>query len=62
MSIDANTKQRQNNVEARQRAYTNASPITTAKYKDIIFLYEQNLNPSRYHNFYETVILTKKKE
>ncbi|CAD0198036.1 unnamed protein product [Chrysodeixis includens] len=62
MSIDcrrrAYTRNRQNNVEPLNSAYTNALPITTAKYKDLISLCEKNLIPSRYHSFYKNIAHT----
>jgi hypothetical protein len=37
------------------RLYTNAIPITTAKYKDLMFLCQEIAIPKVYHPFYETL-------
>jgi hypothetical protein len=62
MSIDccrrATTRNRQTFNETLKNAYSNVLPITSAKYKDLNCLCEQNLIPPRYHSFYKNLNYT----
>lgn len=59
MKIDcsrrANTRNRQTNVVALKSAYTGVLPVTSAEYKDLMSLCEQDLIPLRYHIVYKKI-------
>lgn len=44
-----------NNTQQLGKVYGEILPITTAKYKVLMSLCQQNLIPSRYHDFYKNI-------